>query len=283
MVLSAWLRNLGSALKTTSRRLTRSTPAAIPVDLWQNTLARYPFLSCRPEADRHQLKQLAELFLQQKEFHGAQDLVVSDAMAVAIAAQASLPLLNMGAPSSALQWYDDFVGIVVHPAEVIARRETIDETGVVHHYHEVVSGEAMAGGPVTLSWQDVAQAGQWAEQGYNVVIHEFIHKMDMRTGEPDGCPPLPPGFMGTAEAAAGKALWRSAITSAWQDFREKVIIAERFGGTPTWLDPYGAESPEEFFAVTSEAYLVNRERFEADFFALVPVYDAFFRPAIPAG
>ena len=38
-------------------------------------------------------------------------------MALAIAAQAVLPVLHLG-----LRWYDDFVGIVVHPDEVVARR-----------------------------------------------------------------------------------------------------------------------------------------------------------------
>ena len=70
-----------------------------------------------------------------------------------------------------------------------ARRS--DETGVVHDWDEVIAGEAMEGGPVMLSWRDVAQAGATRRDGYNVVIHEFVHKIDMRDGAPDGCPPLP--------------------------------------------------------------------------------------------
>ena len=191
-------------------------------------------------------------------------------MALAIAAQAVLPVLHLG-----LDWYDDFVGIVVHPDEVLARRTTTDEHGVVHHYDEVLAGEAMEGGPVMLSWRDVESAGSSAEQGYNVVIHEFIHKIDMRDGTPDGCPPLP--------TRAAQQAWRSVMKAEYDAFREKVIIAERFGGESPWLDPYGAESIDEFFAVACEAYFVNRARFESEFGNLVPLLDSFFLPIGAAG
>src|SRR5207253_11507929 len=66
----------------------------------------------------------------------------------------------------------------------------LDETGVVHDWEEVISGEAMDRGPVMLSWKDVSGAAARVHEAYNVVIHEFVHKIDMRDGAPDGCPPL---------------------------------------------------------------------------------------------
>ena len=253
----------------------------IPDALWQATLSEYGFLQALPADEQARLRQLTSHFLAQKEFHGAQGLEVTDAMAVAIAAQACLPLLHWGAPEQALRWYADFVGIVVHPGEVVARREAVDEAGVVHQFDEVLSGEAMEHGPVMLSWQDVAAAGTSAETGYNVVVHEFAHKIDMRNGEPDGCPPLPPGFMGAASPRAAQTAWRAVLEPAFDAFREQVIIAERFGGAEPWLDPYGAESSTEFFAVACEAYFVNRDRFGEDFPALQALFDAFFRPPAP--
>ncbi len=85
------------------------------------------------------------LFLDRKEFTGADGFVVSDEIAVSIAAQACLPVLHLG-----LEHYGRFVGIVVHRGEVVARREHVDEAGVVHRYDELLSGEAMEGGPVML-------------------------------------------------------------------------------------------------------------------------------------
>jgi MtfA peptidase len=261
----------------------RRTPRPIPEALWQATLARLPFLAERPDDDIQRLRVLAQAFLAQKEFQGAHGLEITDDIATAIAVQAVLPLVHLepGEPAAALHWYDDFVGIVVHPGEAVAPRETMDEDGVVHTWDEVLAGEAMQGGPVMLSWPDVADAGATAQQGYNVVVHEFIHKMDMRDGAPDGCPPLPPGFLGTGSARAARAAWLAVLEPAWQAFREKVIIAERFGGAPTWLDPYGAEALDEFFAVACEAYFVNRARFAAEFAPLLGLFDAFFRPQGP--
>ena len=249
----------------------RRAQRAIPEEMWLDVLARYPFLAQRPEAEVQRLRQLASQFLGTKEFHGANGLLITDVVALAIAAQAVLPVLNLG-----LAWYDDFVGIVVHPDEVLARRTVTDEHGVVHHYDEVLSGEAMEGGPVMLSWSDVDSAGSTADQGYNVVIHEFIHKIDMRDGAPDGCPPLP--------SATARRAWLAVMQAEYDSFREKVIIAERFGGEEPWLDAYGAEGIDEFFAVACEAYFVNRPRFEGEFPALVPLFDSFFRrPGAAAG
>ncbi|MBS0435652.1 MAG: zinc-dependent peptidase, partial [Proteobacteria bacterium] len=159
---------------------------AIPDALWSLTLARYPFIARRSEADRQGLRELATLFLADKEFAGMQGLEVDDGMAVAIAAQACLPILRLG-----LAQYDAFKGIVVHPDIVVARREVMDEDGIVHHYDEELAGEAMEGGPVMLTWRDVADAGESAEWGYTVVVHEFAHVRDKRDGASDGVTLLP--------------------------------------------------------------------------------------------
>ena len=195
----------------------RPKSRAIPDPLWRQVLVDFPFLAAREVVGQTRLRVLAGQFLATKEFHGANGFVITDPVALAIAAQAVLPVLHLGQ-----HWYDDFVGIVVHPDEVLARRSLADEHGVVHNYDEVLAGEAMDGGPVMLNWRDVAAGGDTASQGYNVVIHEFIHKIDMRAGAADGCPPLP-----TREA---RQSWLAAMQAEYQAFREKVIIAERFGG-----------------------------------------------------
>ena len=260
----------------------------VPEALWQRTLSRYPFLSSLSETDRERLKSLAAAFLAEKEFHGAHGLQVTDEMALAIAAQACRPLLGMRGtdgrtrphPLHALAWYGDFVGIVVQPGAALARRRITDTAGVVHDYTEALAGEAMDRGPVMLSWEDVAQAGALAERGTNVVIHEFVHKIDMhgmRLGDhPDGAPPLFAGFMGCPSLAEATERWRSTMQAAYADFREALNLAERFGGATPWLDDYAAKDPAEFFSVTCEAYFVNPQRFEQEFPALRALYDAFF-------
>ncbi len=244
--------------------------------IWHQVLSSFTFLATLDATSTIRLRELSLLFLRQKEFQGAHGLQITDNMAMAIAAQACLPLLHMGSPKKVLVWYGDFVGIVVHPAEMRAHRERVDEAGVVHQYKEELAGEAMAGGPVTLNWQDVANAGPDAALGRNLVIHEFAHKLDMRSGEADGCPPLPHGFMGIASAVQARKHWLATMEPAFESFREQSTLAERFGQTQPWLDTYAADSLPEFFAVACEAYFVNRERFAAEFPALVPLFNNFF-------
>jgi MtfA peptidase len=211
---------------------------AIPDDLWRTVLDAYPFIASRSDEDRTELRRLSCLFLARKEFSGAQGLQVSDGMAVAIAAQACLPVLRLG-----LGLYDSFVGIVVHPDEVVAQRQQMDQDGVVHEWEEPLSGEAMEGGPVMLAWPDVATAGDSAELAYNVVIHEFAHVIDMRNGPADGVPPLP--------SAAARERWLAVFDAEFEAFCERVDAGE-----DTLIDPYGAESEGEFFAVAVEAFFV---------------------------
>jgi len=248
----------------------RREPRPIPEALWRGVLEQYPFLAARPQAEAGRLRQLAAAFLAHKEFHGAQGFVITDAVALAIAAQAVLPVLSLG-----LHWYDDFVGIVVHADQVVARRTVAGDDGVVHDYEEVIAGEAMDRGPIMLSWKDVEPSSAHVESGFNVVIHEFIHKIDLRDGAADGCPPL--------RSRAARATWMETMTREYEGFREKVIIAERFGGDAPWLDRYAAEAIDEFFPVACEAYFVNRARFEREFPALTALFDSFFRANAAAG
>jgi Mlc titration factor MtfA (ptsG expression regulator) len=232
---------------------------AIPDALWQATLDCYPFLAARNSADRTELRRLATLFLAQKEFAGAGGLTVTDEMAVSVAAQACLPILELG-----LDHYDGFVGIVMHSDEVVARRQAVDEAGVVHDYDEVLSGEAMEGGPIMLSWHDVAEAGASAELGYNVVIHEFVHVLDMRDGLADGVPPLP--------TRAERKRWIDVLSGEYERLREDV---DR--GFETFLDPYGAEGLDEFFPVASEAFFVAPQGLLAKHPALYGLLSQYFR------
>jgi Mlc titration factor MtfA (ptsG expression regulator) len=211
---------------------------AIPDALWALTLARFAFLSRRSAEDVQRLREMTTLFLAHKEFTGTADAPVTDEMAVAIAAQACLPVLQLG-----LGWYDGFVGIVVHPDAVHVRRSHTDDIGVVHEYDDELSGEAMGGGPIMLSWSDVADAGESAEWGYNVVIHEFAHVLDMRDGMANGMPPL--------ASRAEREHWALTLQAHYNTFCEQVDADEE-----TLLDPYGAEALDEFFAVASETFFV---------------------------
>jgi Mlc titration factor MtfA (ptsG expression regulator) len=234
---------------------------AIPDALWHSTLADYPFLARRSAADAAELRRLTSLFLDRKEFSGAHGFEVTDRIAVAVAAQACLPVLALG-----LRLYDGFVGIVLHADQVLVEREMADEhTGVVHRYDDVLAGEAMEGGPVMLSWADVSAGGSVdGNSAYNVVIHEFAHVIDMADGTADGIPPLP--------NAAAAAAWQRTLMREFDVFSERAVC-----GHASVIDPYGAHAPEEFFAVASEAFFVAPAALKEEQPALYRLLASFYR------
>ena len=202
---------------------------AVDERLWAELLRKMQFLR-----GGQKLRDLTLLFLAEKEFAGVRGIEVTDAMRVSIAAQACLPILELG-----LDWYDGWRGVVVYPGDFRVRRREIDEAGVTHEWEDDLAGEAFPGGPVVLSWDALAH-----DPAMNVVIHEFTHKLDMLNGEADGLPPL--------HAGMDRRAWASAFEHAYEGFCDAL---ER--DRDTWLDPYAAEHPSEFFAVVSEAFFTE--------------------------
>jgi MtfA peptidase len=159
--------------------------------------------------------------------------------------------------------YDSFVGIVVCPDAVSTRRQQADEHGVVHEYEELLAGEAIQGGPVMLSWPDV-RAGGFAQQGYNVVIHEFAHVLDMANGSANGVPPLP--------ASVKLSTWVNVLDTELHTFAARVDRGE-----DTLLDPYAAQGAEEFFAVSSECFFTTAQALKAEHPVWYGLLSSFYR------
>ena len=242
------------------RRLLRGEVARpIPEPLWQETLTALPFLARLDADELARLRSLAEQFLAEKEFSTAGPLELSDAMCVSIAVQGCLPILNLG-----LDHYRGWVGIVVYPDEFVIPRSIQDEDGIVHEYDEVASGEAWGGGPLLVSWRDVQMAGE----GYNVVIHEFAHKLDMENGEADGIPPLPPGI--------SREVWDRTLLDAYEDFCVELDAADE-AGLDTEIDPYATEHPGELFAVLSELFFEQPELVQRRFPEFHALLARFYR------
>lgn len=213
-------------------RLRGKKQALIPEALWCKTITSLPFLEVLTVNEKNELKTKVEAFLAEKEFSTVGNLDLTDEICLSIAAQGCLPILKLG-----LSAYRDWVGIVVYPDQFVVPRHIQDESGVIHEYNDVLSGEAWEGGPLIISWHDVQMAGD----GYNVVIHEFAHKLDMLSGEADGIPALHSGITETE--------WHAKFSDAYDDFCQRVDKGE---DTP--IDPYASTDPAEFFAVMSESF-----------------------------
>jgi Mlc titration factor MtfA (ptsG expression regulator) len=223
------------------RRILQRSP--IEEELWRWALKEHKIFRWLAEADRERLRELSTIFLAEKVFDPVGGVELDEELKVSIAAQACLPLLGLD-----LDWYSDWSTIIVTPREYDVTKRDVDEAGVVHEYDDEYSGEAFDLGPVALSRVDVEASG-WGD-GYNVVIHEMAHKLDGRDGSFDGCPPLHRG-MDTGE-------WREAFREAYESLRLELGKPSRRRGPKARrgarIDPYAAESPDEFFAVACEYF-----------------------------
>ncbi|MBU9266828.1 zinc-dependent peptidase [Burkholderia gladioli] len=255
-------------------RALRSFP--IPDSLWDDTLARLPFLAKLSAADLARLREMTSCFLAEKSFSTAHELELTEAMTVGIAVQACLPVLNLG-----LDLYRGWVGVVVYPGEFVIRKTVEDHDGVVHEVEQDASGEAWQGGPVILSWEDVQMSD--GSDAYNVVIHEFAHKIDMISGEADGHPPL---FRRLHAPHLDATRWENVFDHAYDRFCDRVdAVPDRAWARferNSLIDPYAADHPSEFFAVCSEALFVRPSAFEAEFPELYQLLAHYYRQD-PAG
>jgi MtfA peptidase len=252
------------AMRTLLNRWMRSPSVAIPDALWASTLASLPFVARLSTNEREQLRMLAAQLLVDKQMSAAAGLELTSAMQVNIAVQACLPVLNLG-----LDWYRGWKSIVVYPNEFLVPRSVTDDDGVVHEYVEPIAGEAWDGGPLVLSWEDAQQSATGAGAAYSVVIHEFVHKIDLLDGEADGVPP----FLATHKPLSLDR-WRSVLHQSFDRFVEELDLIDdempddldpesdevdrHYAHLP--LDPYAAHDEAEFFAVSSETFFVDPSR-----------------------
>ncbi|KAG1253627.1 hypothetical protein G6F65_017387 [Rhizopus arrhizus] len=246
-----WLKGRGARASEVAEMQARISP-----ELWRQVLDAHPFLAALNADESAQLLARSAWLLASKTINGAQGLEVSDFMRLSIAAQASLPILNL-----APELYEGWDESIVYPASFRIPRSRQDDDGVVHEYIEDAAGEAWEGGPLVLSWEDT----QLSEGGFNVVIHDFAHKLDLRSGFADGMPSL------AAHPDLKPKVWRQVLDDSLDRFIAALDAVEAaiphdvdpeseeadawYGQLP--MDPYAATDEAEFFAVSSEHFFVD--------------------------
>ncbi len=213
------------------RKLARHAPDP---DLFARVVGFFPALGGMDATTRERLYRCTTEILADKDFHGAAGLDLAPEEHLAVAVLAALPILGLGA-----DWYRGFHTFIIYPSGFFADYEEADETGVVHRGRDLRAGEAWAHGPVVLSLEDIEQSGQ--AQGYNVVVHELAHQLDQLNGDMDGFPPL--------HRDMDPDEWANTFAAAFQRLENQLD-----SGIEPPIDPYAAESPAEYFAVTSEYY-----------------------------
>ncbi|HUF26520.1 MAG TPA: M90 family metallopeptidase [Gemmatimonadaceae bacterium] len=229
-------------LKRRRRRRLRESPFP---EAWRRIVERrVPLWRRLPEEDRRELEGHVQVFLAEKPFEGAGGLVMRDEIRVTIAAQACVLLLHRD-----IDYFPGLYAIVVYPTGfVVPMRE--EEGGIVSEGLDDRLGESWTTGAIVLSWDDVRHGVADAGDGENLVLHEFAHQLDDEAGGVDGLPRL--------ERGADGARWARVMRAEFERLR-----AEADRGEDTLLDPYGAETPAEFFAVATEYFFERGAELES--------------------
>ncbi|MGR2739175.1 M90 family metallopeptidase [Billgrantia sp. Q4P2] len=214
-----------------------------PQEAWAEARSRLPLLAFLGDDEAERLGRRAWRFLHTKRMSMHPELAQStpfdEAAQLALAAQACL--LTLG-------WSDDdhdeafsgFHEILILPDAFHRQVEELDEFGVMHAYEDERAGETSAQGPVVVAFPDLMESGDFS--GFNVVIHELAHKLDMGNSlDVDGFPPLPRD-MDPKE-------WHRVFTAVWDDLQ---AYLERGEEPP--IDDYAATHPGECFAVCCEYF-----------------------------
>ncbi len=230
---------------------------------WQIRIDRLPILCDLNDDERRRLIELGWRFLQQKRFTPVANADLTSEHCIDIALQAALPVLNLS-----LEHYGHFHELLIYPEDFVSPRHYVDEDGLEHEGVEALSGEAWEQGPLLLSLSELAYSGDW--DGFNLVIHELAHKLDIANGgQATGYPNLPPAL---------RAEWLRAFPEAFQHHQAQVALAEQTqNGRWLWLDPYGSESEPEFFAVCVEAFFTDPIGLHHVYPTLYTLLKAYFR------
>jgi Mlc titration factor MtfA (ptsG expression regulator) len=234
---------------------------AVPLDPAQVALIRrnLPLYDAMPPGLQQQLKRMVRQFLHQKTFVGCAGLAVTDEMRYTVAAHACLLLLNR--PSRV---YPRLTTILLYPSEFMVPRKETDAAGVVTETRRGLLGESWGDGRVILSWDHVRRAGHDPEGAQNVVLHEFAHQLDSESGSTNGAP-----MLGSAERYKR---WSETLA---RDFAQ--LQRDTWWGYRDVLDPYGASSPAEFFAVATESFFEQPHALAARHPELYAEFERYFR------
>jgi Mlc titration factor MtfA (ptsG expression regulator) len=223
--------------KNRRRRKLRSRPF---LEAWRSILeSEMPLYRRLPVADRAELEGHIQVFIAEKYFEGCNGQSIDDRIRVLVAAHACLLLLHRDT-----DYFPLMRSVLVYPAAFVSTGKSIGPAGTITENAGWRAGESwhtpIAGGPVIISWRDTVAGAQNPCDGRNLALHEFAHQLDGESGVMDGVPAL--------DAAASRAFART-LEIELSRFRHALSL-----GLPTAIDPYGAQSPAEFFACAVEAF-----------------------------
>ncbi|WP_110692459.1 zinc-dependent peptidase [Salinicola halophyticus] len=241
----------------------RSRPPFDP-EAWRAIRHGLPLLADLDDADAERLGPRAWQLLQRKRWVAGDDVELDQPGMLAIAAQAELLTLGWS-DRDASAAFDNVTEIILLPDSFHRHVEEMDDFGVMHEYVDERAGETSWRGPVVLAVPDVAESGDYT--GFNVIIHEFAHKLDLGNSQDiDGFPPL------AAASDVTSKEWHRVFTAVWDDLQAHI---ERGEDTP--IDDYAATHPGECFTVCCELFFSAPDQLAATYPDLLDLLNRYFR------
>lgn len=210
---------------------------------WANTLRNNAVFFGQFEQDiASGLLGVARVLVAEKNWEGCGGLEISDEHKATVALQIARISAGWIREGRKPEYFDEVRSILVYPDAYLAKTQQNMGSGVVMETQSGRLGEAWYRGPVILSWSDVLETARNESFARNVVVHEFVHHLDMRNGsQPDGVPVI--------ESRDFASRWLQVLR---RDFAS--LQARCRQGLPGVMDCYGATSPSEFFAVACEVF-----------------------------
>lgn len=237
-----------------------------PDAAWAEARARLPLLAALDDAAAAALGERAWRFLHAKRLSLHPELAESTPFdlpaRLALAAQACL--LTLGWSDEEHQGaFANVHEVLILPDAFRRQVEEMDEFGVMHEYVDERAGETSHQGPVVVAFPDLMESGDFT--GFNVLIHEFAHKLDLGNSlDVDGFPPLPDDI--------DPREWHRVFMAVWEDLQARLECGE---ATP--IDDYAATHPGECFAVCCEAFFTAPDLLEEAYPALYRLLKRYFR------
>ncbi len=237
-----------------------------PEAAWAEAMARVPLLAALPRAEASALGVRAWRFLHAKRVSLHPELAEATPfdLPAQLALAAQICLLTLGwTDDEHLDAFANVHEVLILPDAFQRQVEEMDEFGVMHEYVDERAGETSHQGPVVVAFPDLMESGDFT--GFNVLIHEFAHKLDMGNSlDVDGFPPL--------SSDLDPREWHRVFMNVWEDLQSRL---ERGEATP--IDDYAATHPGECFAVCCEAFFTAPDLLQEAYPALHDLLARYFR------
>lgn len=228
---------------------------------WETILQQnVAYLALLNAEEQSRLRGDIQVFIEEKYWEGCNGLVMTEEMRVTVAAYACLLQLNQ----EQHDYYPNVRSILLYPNSYRVRRDRRDASGVINRRIDWRAGEAWDNGPVVLSWEDILRGSRNHQDGRNVILHEFAHKLDMLETTAWGVPAL--------KSQEAFDLWSEVMSAEYA-----LLVQQTEAGEESLIDPYGATEPAEFFAVATETFFEKPRQLAQQHPRLYEIFRAFYR------